>query len=202
MKRFSKMVSVMKLMPCAKVIQAMYCACRSVAKPGYSSVDIDGFGRAADLTRTAAASSNVGAGLSQFDLRRNTVGNTVADYHFAVGDRAGENECSRFNAVGDDGVLGAVQFLDALHVMMEVPAPSIRAPILTSRSARSLTSGSRAALRITVSPLARTAAIKMSFGPGDGDAVEMNVAALQPFRRTRFNVSVALVNLRTKLFQG
>ena len=38
MKRFSKMVSVMKEMPSAPVISAMNWACRSVAKPGCSSV--------------------------------------------------------------------------------------------------------------------------------------------------------------------
>ena len=40
-----------------------------------------------------------------------------------------------------------------------VPAPSIVAPMRTSRSARSATSGSQAALWITVSPSARQAAI-------------------------------------------
>ncbi len=40
-----------------------------------------------------------------------------------------------------------------------VPAPSIRAPISTSRRARSLTSGSRAAFTMTVVPSASAAAI-------------------------------------------
>ena len=38
MKRFSKMFSVMMLVPSACVASAMYCACMSVGKPGYSSV--------------------------------------------------------------------------------------------------------------------------------------------------------------------
>jgi len=40
-----------------------------------------------------------------------------------------------------------------------VPAPSMAAPIADSSAARSSTSGSQAALRITVSPSARQAAI-------------------------------------------
>ena len=40
------------------------------------------------------------------------------------------------------------------------PAPWIFAPMLTSSSARSMTSGSQAALRITVSPRARLAAMR------------------------------------------
>src|SRR5271157_4798623 len=38
MKRFSKMFSVTMLVPSACVASAMYCACMSVGKPGYSSV--------------------------------------------------------------------------------------------------------------------------------------------------------------------
>ncbi len=48
---------------------------------------------------------------------------------------------------------------------VEVPAPSMRAPILVSRAARSPTSGSRAAFSITVSPRASTAAISRSSVP-------------------------------------
>jgi hypothetical protein len=43
--------------------------------------------------------------------------------------------------------------------MVGLPAPWIRAPIFTSSSARSMISGSCAALRITVSPSAMVAAI-------------------------------------------
>ena len=42
----------------------------------------------------------------------------------------------------------------------EVPAPVIRAPMALRNSARSRTSGSRAAFSITVVPLASTAAIR------------------------------------------
>ena len=41
MKRFSKIVSVTVLAPCAMVLSAMNCACMSVGKPGYSVVRND-----------------------------------------------------------------------------------------------------------------------------------------------------------------
>ena len=40
MKRFSKMFSVTVVAPSACVASAMYCACMSVGKPGYSSVEM------------------------------------------------------------------------------------------------------------------------------------------------------------------
>ena len=48
-------------------------------------------------------------------------------------------------------------------VMVEVPAPEIFAPIAVRHLARSATSGSRAAFSITVWPLARVAAISMTW---------------------------------------
>ena len=45
--------------------------------------------------------------------------------------------------------------------MVGLPAPWMRAPMATSRSARSSISGSQAALRSTVSPSASVAAIIM-----------------------------------------
>ena len=40
MKRFSKIVSVMRDDPLARVISAMNCACRSVGKPGNGAVEM------------------------------------------------------------------------------------------------------------------------------------------------------------------
>ena len=45
--------------------------------------------------------------------------------------------------------------------IVEVPAPSTRKPAASKKLCRSQISGSRAAFRITVSPLAETAAIMM-----------------------------------------
>ena len=62
-----------------------------------------------------------------------------------------------------------------------LPAPKIRAPIFLKQFARSTTSGSRAALRITVSPRARVAAIiKFSVAPTEATGSSIR-APLSPF---------------------
>ena len=68
-------------------------------------------------------------------------------------------------------------------VIVPVPAPSIRAPIWPSIVARSMISGSRAALSITVMPSASTAAIRMfSVAPTLGK-VQTDGGTVQPARR-------------------
>ena len=86
--------------------------------------------------------------------------------------------------------------------MVEVPAPSIFAPILISRSARSTTSGSRAALRSTVSPLASTAAIIRSSVPVTVMRSKWTVRAAQAVGRHGFDVAVRLMDRRAQLFQA
>ena len=49
--------------------------------------------------------------------------------------------------------------------MVGVPAPEIFAPMALRQAARSATSGSQAALRITVSPWARAAAMRAVWVP-------------------------------------
>ena len=76
MKRFSKMVSVTSEMPCAWVISAMYCACRSVAKPGYSSVVAstdDQLSRVAHAQGIRAGFGDLDAGLPHFQDERGKV---------------------------------------------------------------------------------------------------------------------------------
>ena len=73
MKRFSKMVSVMMAMPSACVISAMNCACRSVAKPGCSSVVMSTlciFPLARMRRASGAGFGHLGAGLLQFGDER------------------------------------------------------------------------------------------------------------------------------------
>ncbi len=57
MKRFSKMFSLTRLTPSACVARAMYCACMSVGKPGYSSVEMS----AARSGPSAADAHGIGA---------------------------------------------------------------------------------------------------------------------------------------------
>ena len=66
-------------------------------------------------------------------------------------------------------------------VMVLSPAPEIRAPQETRKSARSQISGSRAALLMTVVPSAKTAAIRIfSVAPTLGNASEIAVPC-KPF---------------------
>ena len=67
--------------------------------------------------------------------------------------------------------------------MRPVPWPSIFAPILTSISPRSATSGSWAAFSSTVSPSASAAAIRKFSVPV---TVIMSVVMLAPFSRLAF----------------
>ena len=66
-----------------------------------------------------------------------------------------------------------------LTLMVEVPAPSILAPMALSSAARSVTSGSRAQFSKTVSPSARVGGHQQVFGAGDGDLVEDDVRAFE-----------------------
>ena len=85
----------------------------------------------------------------------------VREQQFAAGDRAGDEERARLDAVGNNGVRGAVQLSTPCTRIVGVPAPSIFAPILTSSSARSGISGSSAQFSRTVSPSASTAAVRI-----------------------------------------
>ena len=67
MKRFSKIVSVMRDVPLARVISAINCACRSVGKPGNGSVVTSTGSIAAAIARDADAfvgGRHRGAGLA------------------------------------------------------------------------------------------------------------------------------------------
>ncbi len=59
---------------------------------------------------------HIHAGLLQLGHERAEVfGVALGHGHVAAGDRAGDQESAGFDAVGDDGVLGAVQALHALN---------------------------------------------------------------------------------------
>jgi hypothetical protein len=76
-------------------------------------------------------------------------------------------------------MVGAAQARTPVTSMVAVPWPLIRAPILMRQSARSTISGSRAALSMTVVPLARVAAISDHVGAADGDLAEVDLGAPQ-----------------------
>ena len=119
MKRFSKMVSVMTLVPLAWVASAMNCACMSVAKPGYSSVVMlaaASFFAPRTASRSGAGRADVHAGLAQ--LREHggkMLGRTAGKLEFAAGNGSRDQKRARLDAVGNYSVGSAVQPLHAAH---------------------------------------------------------------------------------------
>jgi hypothetical protein len=78
-------------------------------------------------------------------------------------------------------------------VMVDVPAPSIEAPIALSIEHRSTISGSRAALSTTVVPLASTAAMtRFSVAPTEGKSSQMLVPARRGAVATRNPCSLTM----------
>ena len=85
--------------------------------------------------------------------------------------------------------------------IVEVPAPLIRAPILTRQSARSLTSGSRAALAISVEPCASAAAIIATWVPPTVTLGKSISAAVEAFGRLGDDVAGLDRDLGAELLQ-
>ena len=164
MKRFSKIVSVMRDLPLAMVISPMNCACRSVGKPGKGAVVTSTGAMPAPLRLTRmpelvgvisapVCGNHVERGLQQVGPR--AFEHDVAAGH---GDRHGIG--AGLDAVGDDAHARAPDSASTPSmVMVGVPAPLILAPMALRQSARLTISGSRAAFSSTVSPLASEAAI-------------------------------------------
>ena len=85
--------------------------------------------------------------------------------------------------------------------MVEVPAPSIDAPIFVSSAARSTTSGSRAAFSMIGFAAREHCGHQQILGSGDADAVESELAPFEPVRRFGFDVAVLLMDFRAQPFQ-
>src|ERR1022692_4806435 len=226
MKRFSKMVSTTMAMPCACVIRAMYCACRSVANPGYSSVvtstDLSRFGAQictedasvwvtsapacsilrADLHGGRIGLGDFGAGLQQLGHQRAHVfGHAIRDLQVAAGDGSGDEERARLDAVADDGVIRAVQLFDAAYVNRgSAGALDLRAHL---RQQRAQIRDLRLARGVAQYGLAarQHGGHDQVFGAGHRDAVEVDDRATQPLRRFRFDVAVGLPDARAQLLQ-
>ncbi len=118
MKRFSKMFSVMMLVPSAWVASAMYCACMSVGKPGYSSVEMSAALELAFAADADGVLADVAADAALFELREQRAemrGVAAVDVEIAAGDGAGDEEGSGLDAVGIDAVARAVELVHALH---------------------------------------------------------------------------------------
>ena len=187
MKRFSKMVSWITALPSATQSSAMNWACMSVGKAGYSLVrKPTAFGRLLAVTRIQSAPASMPTPASRSlsmtaprcsacALRRVTSPPAAPTAHRKVPASmrsgmiwwacAGVRPCRRSTP---------------WMRMRLVPRPSIWAPMATSRSTRSVISGSLAAFSRMVSPSARAAAIRKFSVPV---TVTMSVVMLAPLRR-------------------
>ena len=117
MKRFSKMFSVTMEVPSACVARAMYWACMSVGKPGYSSVDMSAALSAAAGVNADVVLADVELDAALFKLGDDGAevrGVAAVDVEVAAGDGAGDEKGSGLDAVRIDAVARAVQFGHAL----------------------------------------------------------------------------------------
>ncbi len=150
-------------LPCACVIRTMYCACMSVAKPGYGSVvTLPAFrpsghvtSKVVGLTSLIATPTDLSCSMtpSRWSGRQSLISSrprvsAAATMNVPVSIRSGMIVCS---APPSDST-------PSIWIVSD-PAPLTRAPILFRRSARSTISGSRAALWSVVVPRASVAAI-------------------------------------------
>src|ERR1700693_5058071 len=85
--------------------------------------------------------------------------------------------------------------------MREVPAPVILAPILLRQVATSPISGSRAALSVSVAPLARRGRHQRGMGAADGDLGKYDLAAAQTVLGARDHVAAFDLDLRAQRLQ-
>ena len=122
--------------------------------------------------------------------------------HVTAGDGSGHHKRAGLDAVGDDGVLGAAQLLDAL----DANGGSARAFDFGAHLAQQFSQVHHLGLARRVAQhgfaLGQHGRHHQVFGAGDGDAVEMHGGAAQPIRRDGFDVAVRLVNARAQLFQA
>ena len=104
--------------PRACVAKAMNCACMSVAKPGYSSV-VTSAATSFFAPRTRSAFSTLrsdrhAAFLEFIDHGGEVLGLAAGDQEVAAGDGSGDQKSSSLDAVGNDGMSGAMQLFNSL----------------------------------------------------------------------------------------
>ena len=159
--------------------------------------------RDAHAQRIRRGLGHLGAGLLQFgDQRAQMLGLAAGHGEIAAGERAGDQERPGFDAVGDDRCASApCSFATPRTRMVEVPAPSMCAPIVVSR--RGEIDHFRLARRVLDHGFAASqhGGHQQVFGAGDGDAVEVHLRALRPLGRFGFDVAVLLANFRAQAFE-
>ena len=164
--RFSKIVSVMTDVPSATVFNASNCACMSVGNPGYGAVLrwVERSGPSRRMRRWSWRASIVAPASASLSITDDSVVGSApvsvtsppvavaAARKVPVSIRSGMIRCVA------PCRLCAVLPRPSIRIWW-VPAPLIFAPIALRHSARSTTSGSRAAFSSTVTPSASVAAI-------------------------------------------
>ena len=152
----------MTLRPLATDIKTMNCACMSVGKPGYGCVLTSTLLKASPPATVRPLSSTLILAPASFSLSMQA--------SRCAGSQPRSVTCPRVRAAATMKVPASIRSGMTVNVVgckasipwivtIEVPAPSIRAPIPVRTSASATISGSRAAFLRTVVPSARTAVI-------------------------------------------
>ena len=131
MKRFSKIVSVMRETPDARVISAMNCACRSVEGGERRRRHVDGGNARAVAGHANAlrALADLRAGRRQCVERGlQQIGPGAGEQHVAAGHRHRHGVGAGFDAVRHHGVARAVQLRHALDFDRRLPRPQSARP--------------------------------------------------------------------------
>ena len=168
--------------PSAWVARAMYCACMSVGKPGYSSVVMSAaLSGLSPRTRTRIRRCRRlrRRHCSSLAIGRRGGGIAAVDVEIASGDGSGDEEGAGFDAVGIDAVARAVESGDALD------ADGAGAGAFDFRSHGGEQGGEVGDFRLARAVFEDGFAIgedgghEEVFGAGDGDLVEDDVRAFE-----------------------
>ena len=177
----------------------------SVGKPGYSSVEMSAarsLPSRAHAHRVGAEHVDARAGLFQLgDHRAQMSRIAVGHNQIAAGDCAGNQKCSRLDAVGIDAVARAMQAGHALHANRRC------ARAFNLRAHRGQQRGQIGHFRLARAVLHQRFAVgqhrghQQVFSAGHGDLVEDQVRAAQPVG-ARLKIAVLLRDGRAHLFQA
>ena len=147
-KRFSKIVSVTRAIAASHAIDCHELRLHIGRKPGYSGgAEADRFWAATHLRAYPIWSArNDDACFTQFiECHIKNIATRFRDSDIATCRGDGAQEGGGFDAISDHCMRSTMQGIDTLNRKRSVPIPVIFAPIVTSKFARSVTSGSRAA---------------------------------------------------------
>ena len=208
MKRFSKIVSRMTLVPAAVRHQRHELRLQVGREAGerlrFDAIPARCRRRCARCGCRRWSSATVTPVFGQrVERRLEIVGPGAFKRHVAAGRGDGHREGAGLDAVGEHGMHRAFEPVAPLNAQRsDVPMPSILAPILMRQSATSPISGSRAAFSMTVSPLASAAANRTLCVAPTETFGKHDAAAAQAFRRARKDVAAFDIDLGAERLQA